>query len=134
MAVATNALPDVTDALAAPYWAAAREHRLSMQQCADCGFIRWAPAEQCPRCLSLASTWVDLSGDGTIYSYVVYRRSLNPNFPDVPFTVVQVALEEGPIMITRLVDEPEAARVGAAVHVVFTYVTEEVTLPNFALS
>jgi len=127
-------VPDLSDPVTLPYWQAAREGRLSMQKCPACGFIRWTPQEECPECLELGGEWVDLSGDGTIWSFVVYRRALNPDFPDVPYTVVQVELAEGPIMAARLLNEPEAARIGAGVRVVFTEVTDDVTLPNFELS
>jgi len=126
-------LPDLNDVVTRPYWDAAKQGKLVMQRCSECGHLRWTPQEECPECLTLGGEWTELSGRGTIWSFVVYRRALNADFPDVPYTVVQVELEEGPVMAARLLNEPEKARIDAPVHVVFTKVTDDVTLPNFQL-
>ena len=34
------------------YWAAAKEGRLVLQQCADCGHVEFMPRHVCPKCWS----------------------------------------------------------------------------------
>jgi uncharacterized protein len=47
--------------------------------------------------------------------------------------VCLVRLEEGPVVVSNLVDRTENLRMGAPVKVVFDAVTDDVTLPKFAL-
>jgi uncharacterized OB-fold protein len=48
------------------------------------------------------------SGRGLLYSWVVVRIALDPEFePDVPYTVVAVDLEEGGRMLGRLLGSAE---------------------------
>lgn len=104
-----------------------------MQRCSDCAELRWTPQDTCPSCLSREYEWDVLSGRGSIYSHCTYYRVLNPAFTDVPYTVVMVALDEGPVMIGRLLELPENAAIDARVKSVFTVVSEEIALVNFAL-
>ncbi len=57
----------------------------------------------------------------------------HPSFAsEAPYAVVAVELEEGPRMVTNLVDcKVEDIEIGLPVEVVFDDVTEEVTLPKF---
>lgn len=127
-------LPDISDPVSAPYWQAARDHRLSLQRCDECGELRWTPSDTCPACLSQKTSWVDLGGTGTIYSYCVYHRALNTSFPDVPYTVVLVRLTEGPIVLGQLVGATDTLAVEAPVTCVFTDVSDAVSLVNFTLT
>lgn len=76
-----------------------------------------------------------MSGRGTLLSWVVYHRAYWPGFTaDVPYKVCLVQLEEGPILVSNLVDAAEVdVAVGKAVRVIFDRVTEDVTLPKFIL-
>ena len=51
---------------------------------------------------------------------------------DVPYNVAEVTLDEGPRLITNLVDiEPGSIRVGLPVEIVYDDVAEELTLARF---
>ena len=63
-------LPAITED-GAPYWAAARESRLAVQQCSACGHRRFPPSVLCPKCLAFEHEWKPLSGRGTIYSFII---------------------------------------------------------------
>jgi hypothetical protein len=117
----------------APYWEAARNGELRMQQCTACRHIRFPPALVCPRCLAAETEWVRLSGRGAIFSFIVVHRSQHPAFSgDTPYNVVIVELEEGPRLHSTLVDCPNARiRIGMPVEVVFDRIDDEVTLPRF---
>jgi uncharacterized protein len=127
-------LPDVDEALTAPFWAAAREHRLVVQRCDQCGALRWPPLPGCPECLSRRTTWVDVATTGTLWSYAVYHRALSAFFPDVPYTVAVVDLDAGPRMTARLVGSRGDVAIGARVHAEFTEVAPRIVLPHWSLS
>lgn len=97
-------LPELTP-LTTPYWTALQEGRLTYQKCEFCSHT-WLPArEECPTCLSDSVCWVDASGRGKLISWVVYHRPVHEYFGDkVPYTVAIVELEEGPRLMTNLVD------------------------------
>lgn len=130
----TGPLPDTTDPLTAPFWAAAHEGRLAAQRCASCGAVRWQPATICPECLTTGGTWTDLAGTGTIYSYTVYHRAMNPKFKDaVPYTVAMIELDEGIRMIGMIADAGgPPVEIGQPVRAVFDAVTDDVTLVRWA--
>ena len=124
--------PEIDQQLA-PFFAAAKEHRLVVQRCTGCGAHRFPPRELCSGCLSTESTWVEVSGRGEIFSYNVMHQIYHPAFAsEVPYAVVVVKLAEGPKMISNLVDCPVSEiRIGAPVEVVFEPISPEVTLPKF---
>ncbi len=117
----------------AEYWSAARDHRFVIQRCKDCGEHQFYPRGVCSHCLSSDLEWNEASGQGTVYSYSVNHRAPHPGFADnLPFVLAIVELDEGPRMMTNIVDcEPEAVTIGMDVTVTFDDVTEEVTLPKF---
>lgn len=117
------------------HWEAARQHELRLQRCEECGYVRFPIAPVCPRCLSQRAQWDRLSGRGTIASWVVFHKAYWPGFrAELPYVVVQVALEEGPRYISNLVGpRDQTIAIGMPVEVLFDDVTDEVTLPKFRL-
>ena len=115
------------------FWEGCREHEIRMQKCGDCGHLRWPPALLCPNCLSLNTKWVKASGQGRVYSYVIYHVAYDPAFKeDLPYVVALVALEEGPHLLTNIVGcDPQAVSCDMDVEVVWDDVTETVSLPKF---
>ncbi len=125
-------LPHI-DEVNRPFWEAAKRHELVLQKCQECGHYRYPPGSICPHCLSDRLTWVKVSGRGTVHTWTVFHRAYHPAFTqDVPYAVVVIELEEGPRLLSNLVDcKIEGIRVGRPVEVVFEDVTTEVTLPKF---
>ncbi len=125
-------LPSITP-LTRPFWEAARRHELVLQRCQDCGGFRYPPGETCPGCLSERLEWVKASGRGRVFTWTVFHRAYHPAFARaVPYAVVAVELEEGPRLISNLVDCPlEALRIGLPVEVVFEDASPEISLPKF---
>jgi uncharacterized OB-fold protein len=130
---AAQLLPSLADPITAGFWAACRERRLEAQECAECGAIRWPPSRLCPACLSATTRLRALSGDGTIWSHARYERALHPGVTAVPYVVLVVALEEGPLLVSRLTGDEAGLQIGAPVRVMFTDVAPGLTLPLFAL-
>ena len=125
-------LPHI-DEMNRPYWDAAKRHELMLQRCQECGHYRYPPGETCPRCLSDRLQWEKVSGRGTVHTWTVFHQVYHPSFAsEAPYAVVAVELEEGPRMVTNLVDcKVEDIGIGLPVEVVFDDVTKEVTLPKF---
>jgi hypothetical protein len=116
----------------APYWEGARAGTLRAQRCDDCGFLRWPPASHCARCLSPRHRWVELSGRGRVYSWIVVHKSQHPAFWGDPFNVAIVELDEGPRLHTNLIDvDPARIEIGMPVEVVFEKQDDQITLPKF---
>jgi uncharacterized OB-fold protein len=120
----------VTDEDNAAYWAACRDHELRIQRCDDCAAWRFPPRPRCPQCHGTKATWARCSGRGVVHTFTVCHPPVLPAFAQsTPYAVVAVALDEGPIVISNLVDgEPE---VGLAVEVTFTDIDDDFALPLF---
>ena len=91
------------DALTAPYWRAAREHRLIIQRCSACGAHQFYPR---PFCLSCdrddALEWVDARGAARVNTVVTVHMKVLPEL-EPPYQVAIVELAEGPRMTTNIV-------------------------------
>jgi uncharacterized protein len=89
-------LPDVDDALSAPYFTAAARGELAIPRCAMCGRYVWYPEPACPTDGG-ALVWEPVSGRATLFSWVVVQRAFLPAFADkVPFVTALVAIDEDP--------------------------------------
>jgi uncharacterized protein len=126
-------LPNLDDPEYAPFWQAAKEHRLVMQRCSACGHVRWPAGPVCTECLSLEHEWAELSGRGELFSWTSFHQGYHPEWAkETPYNVSMVKLEGGPIMLTNVtgVDDAEL-RLGLPLEVWFDDVTDEVSIPKF---
>ena len=104
-------------ALSRPFWEATKEGRFILQRCTQCREYVWVPQMACRKCLTETLEWTDASGRGTIYSYVVIHRAANPAFK-APYTIVVVELEQGPRIVSDLIDiDPADVKIGMPVEV-----------------
>ena len=115
------------------FWEGCRQHELQFQQCRDCGQIRWPPATLCPHCHSTETSPLISKGQGRVYTFAVYHIAFHPGFADeLPYTVAVVALDEGPHLLTNIVDcRPDAVQCDMPVEVVWDDIDEEISLPKF---
>ncbi|HMD93828.1 MAG TPA: Zn-ribbon domain-containing OB-fold protein [Trebonia sp.] len=115
-----------------PFWDATSEARLLVKQCQDCQSLIWYPRAICPECSSLRTSWLQVSGRGRVYSYTVNYRGEGPYQGCGPYVLAYVELDEGPRMMTNIVetDDRELA-VGMPVEVVFHDTGEGSALPRF---
>ena len=125
-------LPIVTDENR-PFWDGCREGKLLLQFCAACQQHQFYPRLYCMQCESDRLRWVEASGRGVIYSYTIIHQNKSPDFmADVPYNVAIVQLEEGPRMMSNIVDiDPADLRVDLPVTVVFDPVNDTISLPRF---
>ena len=117
-----------------PFWRAARAHHLSLPKCGDCAMVRFPPSGHCPACGGTAHEWVDLSGAGKVFSFVVYHRLYHKGWEgELPYVVAVIELAEGPRLLSTLTGiAPGDVVCDMAVQVLFDDVTQDVSLPKFA--
>ena len=124
-------LPRPTPATA-PFWEAAREHRLLLPRAAD-GEPYFYPRAFSPGALDPATEWVEASGRGALHSYTVDRRGTSPAFASrAPYVIGIVELAEGPRLTANIIGcAIEDVRIGMPLEAVYEDVTAEVTLVHF---
>lgn len=117
------------------FWDGAREGKLLVQRCDDCGHRQHPPGPVCRSCLSAGVTPIEVSGRGTVYTHTVTTHVFHPYFEDkVPYVLVVVELEEqqGLKLLSRMTDCAEdEVRIGMQVEVSFVDEGEGVVLPLF---
>src|SRR5690606_22198762 len=109
------------------FWEAAAQGRLLLKHCIDCGKAHWYPRIACPLCGGQRLEWRQSSGRGTLYAYSRARRA------DPPYILAYVTLEEGPMLMTNIVDARfEDLRIGQPVALRFRPAEEGRMMPFFA--
>jgi uncharacterized OB-fold protein len=123
----------IPDEISAPFFDGAREGRLMLQHCTDCGRWSFPVRERCPHCFAAGLEWRAASGRGTLYTFAVMHQVMNPGFADaVPYNIAQIDLEEGVRMVSNVIGCPnDSLRIGMKLEAVFEPVSDSVTLPKF---
>src|SRR3990170_8930328 len=121
------------DEASEPFFRGAKERKLMLLRCAQCGQHRLPGRERCADCWSTEAEWVEASGRGKLYTFGIMHQQYHPAFAEViPYNYALVELEEGPRLVTNMVDCPnEELRVDMPVDAVFDAVSEETTLVRF---
>ncbi len=124
----------VPDSNTRPFWEGCRQQRLLIQTCRACGAKRFPASPLCPACHSPDADWIEASGKGVVYSWIVVELPVPKAVfaADVPYVVALVDLEEGVRMPTNIVEcDPYKVAAGMPVLVRFDRITDEITLPRF---
>jgi uncharacterized OB-fold protein len=99
-----------------PFWDAAEQGKFLIKRCKACGQAHWYPRAICPHCFSSDTVWEESPGEGVIYTYSVMHR----NTP-VPYAIAYVNLDEGPAVLTNIIDyDASTLKIGARVKVKWT--------------
>ena len=116
-----------------PFWEGCRQGKLLLQYCERCQHYQFYPRLYCMQCSADILRWLEVSGRGTIYSYTLIYQNKSPEFVhDTPYNVAIVQLEEGPRMLSSIVDiDPTDLRVDLPVTIIFDPVSEGISLPRF---
>ena len=116
-----------------PFWEGCQQGKLLLQYCIECQQYQFYPRLYCMKCGSNSLRWVEASGNGVLYSYTIIHQNKSPEFVhDTPYNVAIVQLEEGPRMLSNIVDvDLTELRVDLPVTVVFDQATDSITLPRF---
>lgn len=97
-----------------PFWDAAAIGRFVLPWCRNCHRTHWYPRGCCPHCSSTEIDWRESEGKGEIHSFSVNRRG------SVPYVLAYVALNDGPIILSNVIDaDPAALSIGRKVRVAF---------------
>ncbi|MGE0881863.1 MAG: Zn-ribbon domain-containing OB-fold protein [Acidimicrobiia bacterium] len=101
----------------AHFWEGTKRGEFLLQRCHGCRHTYFPPQPFCPRCTSDAIEVFKASGSGRLHSYVISHLG-----PLAPVILAMVELDEGPRLLSNLVDiEPNPAKLtlDMAVEVVF---------------
>ena len=115
-----------------PYWEGTKQGELRLQRCDACSHTYFPPRPFCPKCAGRKVSWYASSGRGHLYSYVIHHRPA-PGFT-APYSIAVVQLAEGPRVMTNIINcpqTPEALVLDMPVKVVFTQLSDTITLPHF---
>ena len=121
------------DAETMPFWDAAKEGRLLIKRCRACDEFHFYPRPFCPHCWSEDVEWVEAGGKATLYTWSIVRRNDLPPFPErVPYVAAIVDLDEGPRMMTNVVDcDFDDLIEGMALEAVYHPISDDVTIVRF---
>ncbi len=123
------------DPVTAPFWESVKAHEMKIQRCNDTGKYFFYPRGMSPFTLSSNISWEPVSGKGTVHAFTIVHLNRAPGFSDdLPYVVAMVELEEGPRMMSNLIDieaDPEHVKIGMPVELFYDDVTDEITLPKF---
>jgi len=126
--------PELTE-LTRPFWERLANGHLSFQRCNACSHA-WLPARnECPQCL--ADDWLrdNAAGGATLVSWVVYHHAYHAAFAArLPYVVAIVQLDEGPRMISNVIDA-RGAGVALEIDMRLRLVIEregDIAVPRFA--
>ncbi len=109
--------------------AAAREGKLLIGRCLDTGKTFYYPRQVSPFTLSDNVEWIEASGRGTIYTF-----SYMPRAPE-PFAIAYVELDEGPKVLTNIVDcDSDDLKIDLPVKLVFKSTDDGLPIPMFTLA
>lgn len=101
------------------FYRALEEERLVVQRCGRCGTLRGLPSPACGECGSLDWEERQLSGEGTVFSYVIHHHPPLPGFT-VPHPIALVDMAEGVRMLGAMDATPiEQVRIGQKVRIDF---------------
>jgi uncharacterized protein len=115
------------------FWEACGRRELYLQKCGKCSTIRFYPRALCPSCLSSEKDYLRASGHGTVYTFTVTYQNQAVGFRDeLPYVMAYVELDEGPRVLTNIVNTPaHAVTIGMPVEVVFEDIDEGLAIPKF---
>ncbi len=128
---AQRPLPVTEDRDTGGFWAAAREHRLVVRTCAQCGAVLHMPRSYCHSCGTWSEQWTDVAPRGKLYSWSTVEHQVHPGFP-VPYTVVLVELDDRPgvRLVGQLPGTPEL-HAGQAMEAWFDDIDDTTTVPQW---
>ena len=130
--------PDPQDPVNAGFWAAAAEGRLVVQQCEACGQAQYPPELNCHACYGFDMGWREVTGAGTIWSWVGVAHPAHPALREFgPYVVALIELDDLPeIKLMGAVVDADAAslQIGDRVRVVFERTAEDLAQPRWRLA
>lgn len=113
MTVARKIMAPAVNVETKPFWEAANQGKLLLKRCLSCNEVHYYPRALCPFCFG-ETQWEESKGQGAIYTYSVMRRA------PVPYAIAYVTLDEGPTIMTNIVDcDFDSLRIGQRVRLTY---------------
>ncbi len=127
-----------TNSWTSRFWEAAAEHRLEIPRCGSCAIFRMPPTPFCPNCRSQEVEWVEIGGEGLVYSYTIVERAVIPgtegNLPYVP-AIIELPEAGNVRLISNVVSCPVGGiEVGKKVSLVWEDLSQGKSLPQFTIT
>jgi uncharacterized OB-fold protein len=89
----------------AGFWEGSTVGELRLDHCRTCDHLWFPPTNSCPNCLSTDIDWKPVSGRGKVWSWIWMHQRYGWAFDEeLPYLLVQVNLEEGPTLVSTLVN------------------------------
>jgi uncharacterized OB-fold protein len=126
--------PPGTD-LAGAYFAWHASGELRFQRCTACRTWTHPPRRLCPECGTATLAWERSTGRGVLFSWTRTHYGFSPDFAaSVPYLCAVVELDEGPRVMTSLVEADQAElAIGLAVEVEFEPRRDDTAVAVFRL-
>jgi len=115
------------------FWDGCNAEKFLVPLCESCGRTRWPPGPMCPECHSTDTDWIESTGKGSVYSWIVAAHPVDPVLVDqVPYVVAMIDLAEG-VRVVGNVDgcPPDEIVAGMPVELIFEQRDENTKIPNF---
>jgi uncharacterized OB-fold protein len=128
----------VPDEITIGFWQAARHHRLAFQRCEHCGNFAHPPVQFCRNCAELDDPkfeFVPISGKGSIVNWTVMHDAMVVGFEPPWVNVLVEFPEQKHLFFVAILQDGvvPGLRIGAGVEVIFTDISEDISLPCFRL-
>ena len=123
--------PEITP-LNTPYWEGLAAGEVRLQRCQSCAAYQYPPESFCYACGATELVWKPVSGEGTIYSFIVVHQAYHQAFrPFIPYTVVIVQLDEGPRLLGTMLALQTPVEIGDRVKPKIRVVTPDQAFLSF---
>lgn len=124
-------IPEVTP-VNQPFWDGTAVGELRIRTCHSCGTRFRFVSDWCPTCWSADLGWEAVSGRGKVAAMsVVHMAPYESVAARVPYVLALIELDEGPVMMSNVVDcDPATVTIGMRVQVTFE-ARGDLQLPQF---
>ena len=103
----------------AKFWDGLKDNKFLTTKCKDCSELFFPPRALCPECLSMNLEWVELSGEGKLYSWS-YVNDYKLRYFSRPYVIGIVELKEGiGRIITKIDAKKDELKIGMPVKLKF---------------
>jgi uncharacterized protein len=129
---ADHPIPQPITPEAKPYWDGLKQGKLMIPRCGACGHAFFYPRVLCPKCQSRDIKWFQASGKGRLHAFGIGHQVFNKALKiPTPYVLAMIELEEGPRMMSNLVNVPadaKSVKCDMPVQVVFHKLTDDMTI------
>ena len=117
------------------YWESAKNNKLMLQRTKNSKEYFLYSKQLINNIDESDSEWVEVNGEGKIYSFTIVYAPAGPAFKDeTPYIVASIELTEGARIISNIIDaDPNNISIGKKVKVVYEKQSEDLTIPKFVI-